>query len=301
MRKHWKTIGLSLGILMATTVTTGFIMGGEEPLTVRVDGESLSSYAYHERKDIVKDLWGVIGYDLDDASLKYANQQIENHILLAMVEESFVSSMAKKHDVTVSEKEVNEVLERTPLNQGYPSSIRKDAVRSRLLEAKIYSKLAKSEKVTDKQIESFYEENKSFFNQGRQAEVKHMLFSKKEDASRAYVQLQEGQSFETVAKALSEDKSTAPYGGSIGTLNEQDLNKDLAKEVFSTKEGRFTPIIETEFGFQIVKVDKIIPALTYSLEEAKPMIEKRLRTQAATISYSKEMDEFLKRNGISEQ
>lgn len=62
------------------------------------------------------------------------------------------------------------------------------------------------------------------------------------------------ESFSTLAVLYSEDKGTAIKGGELGYMNKADLVKEFAESAFSLKKGIVSTIVETEFGYHIIKL-----------------------------------------------
>ncbi len=63
-----------------------------------------------------------------------------------------------------------------------------------------------------------------------------------------------GESFTTLAVLYSEDKGTAINGGELGFTNKADLVTEFANTAFSLKIGAVSTIVETEFGYHIIKL-----------------------------------------------
>ncbi|MCD6564516.1 MAG: peptidylprolyl isomerase [Bacteroidales bacterium] len=63
-----------------------------------------------------------------------------------------------------------------------------------------------------------------------------------------------GESFSTLAVLYSEDKGTAIKGGELGYTNKADLVIEFANTAFSLKKGVVSTIVETEFGYHLIKL-----------------------------------------------
>ena len=63
-----------------------------------------------------------------------------------------------------------------------------------------------------------------------------------------------GERFSTLAVLYSEDKGTAIKGGELGFTNKADLVTEFANSAFSLKKGIVSTIVETEFGYHIIKL-----------------------------------------------
>ena len=87
--------------------------------------------------------------------------------------------------------------------------------------------------------------------------------------------LKAGQSFETMAKNYSVS-STAAEGGDLGLFELESLSPQLQKTIKRMKPGEFTPVLETDQGYQIFFLQEIIETPGKSLEGVSPEIERIL-------------------------
>jgi parvulin-like peptidyl-prolyl isomerase len=86
-----------------------------------------------------------------------------------------------------------------------------------------------------------------------------------------------GEKFEDLAAAYSIDLPSAKKGGSLGVVEREKTPPDIWKELIKLKEGEVSGIVETNFGFNILKVEKILaPETTEPFESAKPKIRQIL-------------------------
>ncbi|MDD3004022.1 peptidylprolyl isomerase [Flavobacterium sp.] len=85
-----------------------------------------------------------------------------------------------------------------------------------------------------------------------------------------YQKIQQGESFEEIAKQFSEDKSSGPSGGRMGTFSSGELNSEEFEDVaFSlTPENALSKPFESSFGWHIVKLNKRIPMKSFEEMEA---------------------------------
>jgi len=146
--------------------------------------------------------------------------------------------------------------------------------------------------ITDDEIETFYRKNFSRYSIPEQRSARHILIKtseedsedvlaeKKKRASQILQLAKTGEDFSELAKQYSEGPS-GPKGGYLGTFSRGRMVKPFDDAVFSLKEGEISDIVETQFGFHIIKLDKIEPAHTKTLEEVKDEIKAQLQTQKA--------------------
>ena len=145
---------------------------------------------------------------------------------------------------------------------------------------------------TDKEIQDYYDHNsKTVFTHPEQVHARHILFAvpagandsekaaAKNKATEVLKQALAGGDFTKLAAAYSEDPSNRLQGGDLGTFGRGQMIKPFEDAVFGMKPGQIR-MVETRFGFHIVKLDEIKPAHTDTLAEARTKIIETLRTQA---------------------
>ena len=92
------------------------------------------------------------------------------------------------------------------------------------------------------------------------------------------VRLQAGEDFATLAKAESDDVGSAANGGDLGRwLKRQDLVAPFADAVAKLETGQLSGVVETSFGFHVIKKLDEQPARSQSFDEVRESLEQRLR------------------------
>lgn len=95
-----------------------------------------------------------------------------------------------------------------------------------------------------------------------------------------------GADFEALAREHSDDPASRERGGSLGTFAREAHTRAFDEAVFRLKPGEVGPLVETEFGFHVVKLHTRHPPRAFSLSEAAPEIRRRLLAdkQARTLT-----------------
>ena len=160
--------------------------------------------------------------------------------------------------------------------------------------------------ISDVELEEYYRQNFNQYSTPEQRSARHILFKtsegESEDAlSEKYQQAEEvlelaraGEDFAELAKQFSEGP-TGPKGGDLGTFSRGRMVKPFDDAAFALSEGEISDVVESQFGFHIIKLEKIEPASTKSLDEVKGSIAAILQQQKsgelaftnATESYEK--------------
>jgi peptidyl-prolyl cis-trans isomerase C len=158
---------------------------------------------------------------------------------------------------------------------------------AKLVDSEIASKIAvKPEAVTD-----FYNKNQDKFQQGARVRASHILIGIPQNADAATKQqakskaeallkdLKAGKDFAEAAKANSQDPGSAPNGGDLGYFEQGQMVPPFEQAAFALKAGEMSDVVETQFGYHIIKVADKQTSRVVPLDEAKKQIEEYLTQQ----------------------
>jgi len=98
--------------------------------------------------------------------------------------------------------------------------------------------------------------------------------------------------FVRLAKEYSKDPGSAQKGGDLGWFGRGMMVKPFEDSTFAMKDGETSGLVESDFGFHIIRVTGIEPARTKSFEDVKAQIEGELRQQAAEKRFSEIAEQF---------
>ncbi len=152
-----------------------------------------------------------------------------------------------------------------------------------------YDSAAKSA-IPDEELEAFYRQNFNRYSIPEQRSARHILIKTSgEDSEEALLEkrtraeqvlelARSGEDFAELAKQFSEGP-TGPKGGDLGSFSRGRMVKPFEDAVFALNEGEISDIVETQFGFHVIKLEKIEPAYTKTLEEVKGEIASRLQSE----------------------
>lgn len=160
--------------------------------------------------------------------------------------------------------------------------------------------------VSEDDIGAYYNDHRSDFSTPKMVDARHILIKVAPDADAATVakalarakaveaKAKAGEDFAKLAKTYSEGPSK-DRGGDLGFFKKEDMVKPFADKAFSMHEGEISDPVRTQFGWHIIKVEKIRPASTKSLQAASGEIRqilvdthaKNLADAAAQEAYDK--------------
>jgi len=165
---------------------------------------------------------------------------------------------------------------------------RKEIIVNNLIENEIVPKV----KVSDEEIQKFYNENKErYFSKPEQVRASHILIgvdqkadaeAKQKAREKAEAVLKEVKEGKKEFAELAKSNSTCPskdQGGDLGPFGKGQMVKPFEDAAFALKQGETSGIVETQFGYHIIKLTERKAAENVSLDEAKPKIAEYLKGQ----------------------
>jgi foldase protein PrsA len=243
-----------------------------------------------------------------DAQLKSQCKQqydaLRNQVVGLLVSYKWIQGEADEQGIKVSDAEVKKSFD-AQKKQNFP----KDAdfkkfleqsgqsqedillrVKLDLLSQKIRDKVVKGkDKVSDAQIQSFYDKNKERFSQPETRDVEIVLTKTQAKADEALQALQGGESWAQVVKRYSIDQASKAQGGKLPNTAKGTLEKNLDSEVFGADKGEISGPVKTQFGYYVFRVTKVNEAKQQSLADAKTTIQQTLVAQ----NQQKALDGFI--------
>jgi foldase protein PrsA len=237
---------------------------------------------------------------------KQEYEQLRDQVLQLLISFQWLEGEAEEQDISVSDAEVKKAFQ-DQKKQSFPkdadyTKFLKDSgqteadlllqVKADLLATKIRDKVIKGkDKVTDAQIQDFYNKNKQRFAQPERRDVRVVLTKGEAKAKQARSALRSGQNWKAVTKKFSIDEASKAQGGKLPAQAEGTLEKQLDEAVFGAKKGKLSGPVKTQFGFYVFEVTKVTPASQQTLPQAKETIRQTLQSQnqqKALEAFSKE-------------
>jgi len=146
--------------------------------------------------------------------------------------------------------------------------------------------------ITDEEIQNHYENNMEKFETQKTIEARHILIKldqssnpetveKKRKAALDIIKLaMEGIVFAELAKQYSECPSKNK-GGYLGKFQKNDMVKPFAEKAFQMKAGEISEPVRTQYGWHIIKVERVNEETCVSFEDAKDKIRNKLVEEKA--------------------
>ena len=166
-------------------------------------------------------------------------------------------------------------------------------------------KLGALDPVSEDEIKAAYAARSSQFRQEEQRSVSHLLIAAgtevkpaEKEAARKKAEALLGEArknpakFAELAKQNSQDPGSAEKGGELGTVARGSMVKPFEEAAFKLKEGEISNLVETEFGYHIIRVTSIQAAKVKGLEELRAEISRELARQKGVRKFADSAEVF---------
>ncbi|TFW27072.1 SurA N-terminal domain-containing protein [Duganella callida] len=166
--------------------------------------------------------------------------------------------------------------------------------------------------VTDAEVADYYAKNQQAFTTPETRRASHILITVKKGASAADTAAAKAKAeaimaelrknpadFAKVAKAKSEDPGSAEQGGDLGVIEKGVLVAPVESAIAKLKQGEISDVVQSEFGFHVLTVTELKPAVVKPLDTVKGDVAADLKKQKAAKKYSEMAETFT--NTVYEQ
>ena len=226
-------------------------------------------------------------------------KQMRQQVVDSMVLEKLLDGQIKKAGIVVTDEDVNNKL--TEIIAGQPGMTMEsfktmlaaqgqsfELIKGQVKKTLGYEKLVGAVEVNDADAKAFYEANKEDFNKPEEVKASHILVkvdatatpeqraSAKAKIDKLLKQVKEGGDFATIAKENS-DCPSKDRGGDLGYFDRSTMVKEFADAAFAMKVGQVSDVVETQFGYHIIKVTDHKDGGQVAFDKAKADIVKQLQ------------------------
>ncbi|MES2415154.1 MAG: SurA N-terminal domain-containing protein [Pseudomonadota bacterium] len=172
--------------------------------------------------------------------------------------------------------------------------------------------LKKDVTVSDADLKAYFEQNAARLSGIEERRASHILIASPKSAPEADRQKAKAkaaellaqvkkapESFADLARKNSQDPGSAPTGGDLDFFAREAMVKPFSDAAFAMKKGDISDVVESDFGFHIIKLTDIKAPKQRSFEEMKPELEADVKKQQAQKKFSETAESFT--NGVYEQ
>ncbi len=166
--------------------------------------------------------------------------------------------------------------------------------------------------VSEADLKSYYDQNVQRLSGREERRASHILIASPKSAPEAdrlkakamaaelAAQVKKSpESFAAVARKNSQDPGSAPAGGDLDFFARDAMVKPFADAAFAMNKGDISEVVESEFGYHIIKLTDIKSPKQRSFEEMKPELEADIKKQQAQKKFAETAEGFT--NSVYEQ
>jgi len=230
---------------------------------------------------------------------------LKQEVMQFLIQAEWVEQEAADQDIKITDKEIQRALE-DQKKQAFPndkqyeeflasSGMTEEDVLFRVKLSQLQQKLTEkvtgdAKKVSDADIEAYYEKNKKRFAQPERRDLRVVLTKTEAKAEQAKRALESGQPWKAVVKRYSIDEASKSQNGLLPAVTEGQQEKAFDTAIFAAQRSETEGPVKTQFGWYVFEVEKVTKASQQSLEQSKDTIRNLLRSQRE----QKALDEFIK-------
>lgn len=172
--------------------------------------------------------------------------------------------------------------------------------------------IKKTVTLNESDVKGYYEQNAARLSGDEERRASHILINAAKEASPAEHQKAKARaeellqslrkapdSFAEVAKKNSQDTGSAANGGDLDFFKRSGMVKAFSDAAFALKKGDISEVVQSEYGYHIIRLTDIKTPKQRSFEELRPGIESDLKTQQAQRKFAESAEVFT--NGVYEQ
>ncbi len=243
----------------------------------------------------------IMGQEAGDARKAEITAQIRQQVLSDMIEESLIDQEAKRLGITVTDGEVEgmiqdvmktrgltpEQLSERIAQEGLSMETYRNQLRSHFYKMKILNREVKSKiVVTDEEIGAYYREHQDLYEGKEAARIRQILLivppgasgqdreALREKAEDLLGRIRAGAPFSELAMANSQGPAAA--GGDLGFVEKGVMLPEVDRAAFSMGRGETSDVIETRVGFHIIQVLDRRGAGLKPIEEVREEIREKI-------------------------
>lgn len=165
-------------------------------------------------------------------------------------------------------------------------------------------------KVTEEDKKLYYKAHQDEFMTPEMVKARHILIlagkaASEEDKKKAKEKAEDilkkakaGEDFTKLASEFSEDPGSKPKGGDLGFFQRGRMVPEFDKAAFALKPGEISGIVETMFGFHIIKVDEKKEAVIEPYEQVKDKAAQKVFSEFQKARVEEFVDKAMKDAGV---
>lgn len=253
-----------------------------------------------------------------------AVRQLRAEMLNNLIDTKLTEQEVKRYNITITDEEVENYIQQLKqrrsttdeqlrgllAEQGmtledYRREVKLQLQRTKLVNREVRSKVV----ITEAEIRAYYEKNKAKYGGGTQYHLWNLFVKLPPQAStqdreaaqsmleEVLAELRRGRRFQEIVR-MTAQISLNVQGSDLGLFRIEELTPRLREVVRGLKAGQFSPVVETDFGYQIVFVEEIKETASRPLPQVESEIQDILFRERVDSRFTAWLSELRKRSHI---
>lgn len=283
MRKYF---GIVVSLLLAMVFIHGNVSAKDDDVVAKIG----------DRKITISEFNKMLGYlDSEKQKLIEKNPQMKENVLQQYIQRIVISEIAKKKGFD-NNPELKEQLE----------LMKDNYIAIEYLKKEVTNKV----EVSEEDITAYYESNKDEFKTPEMVRSRHILIKTgptasdndkkkaKEKAEEILKKIKAGEDFAKLAADISDDTGSKTKGGELGFFPKGRMVKPFEDAAFSLKPGEVSEIVETQFGYHIIKVEEKKEPGMEPFDTVKEKIKQKLLQERTKTKVTEFIEKAMKEANI---
>ncbi|MFZ3579251.1 peptidylprolyl isomerase [Virgibacillus sp. DJP39] len=203
--------------------------------------------------------------------------------LKQMIDKKIVTKLAEENDIKISDKVIKRELAlltgmQGPMSPKESEQKEKEWRKDIIYRYQLGALLTKGTTIPEDEMKAYYDTYKKQYNFSESMKVSHIIVSDMETAKKVKEELDNGASFELLAKEYSIDEDTKKDGGYLGYFqtNSQFLPMGYYDAAKKMEEGTYSEPFKSNTGVAIILLHSLLPDINFSYDEIKPYLQREL-------------------------
>lgn len=294
--------------LLALGLTAALLAGvagcGSNDVAAIVNGEEISKAELDNQVERLMEQSPQMfeGEEGESRLVEFKRQLLDN-----MINNVLIRQAAAERGIEVTDEEIDAQI--ADLKAGFPSeddfnaaladaNLTLDELRQQLRDQlstqRLMEELVGDEAVTEEEISAYYDENTAQFEEQAAVRASHILFDVEDKATAEEVlsEVNEGGDFAALAKEYSKDPGSAAQGGDLGWSDPASpYVAEFQTALDELEVGEISGLVETEYGWHIIKLEEQRDQRTKPLDEVRDQIEQTILQQRNIEAYQAFLEE----------
>jgi peptidyl-prolyl cis-trans isomerase C len=291
---------IALALILASTVVLAEEQKTNSDRVAVVNGVNIASKDFNQALNYYLQMVAQRGQQIPESQMP----EIKNAILENLIITELLFQESKQKGIQVNAEDVTKQLQsikqQVPSeaefkkllgeNQITESDLRLQIERDMAIQQLINNEVAQKVMISDEESKTYYDTHPQSFVQPEQVRASHILIKVDADATEAQKtearkkitaiqqKLKKGEDFASLAENYSED-TTSKKGGDLGYFGRGQMVEPFEEAAFSLKPNEISDIVETQYGYHLIKVVDKKPEAKLTYAEVKDRLDQYLKQQ----------------------